>query len=292
MNITNWDDLRFFLTAARCGSLSAASRALGSNQPTVGRRIDALEKILGQKLFQRHAQGLTLTAAGLRIMHAAEAMDSAAADLARLPDGEPGSLCGVVRISAPEGLGVHVLAPALTELTRYYPALNLVMEASAASADLARGAADIAVRLYRPEAADLVVRRVCDLHFGLYAAPSYLLQHGTPTFADELHGHHFIGYGEQLVSHAESCWLETLAGTSRFVLRSDNTLARLNAACTGLGIAVLPKRLVTGTALQHLLPAIAPPSRTIWLVVHRDLQHVPRIRVVLEYLAALLQEAV
>lgn len=285
MHITNWDDLRIFLAAARSGSLSAASRVLDSNQPTVGRRIDALEQALGVRLFQRHTQGLTLTEDGQRIVQIVEGMDSAAASLARLPQGNDDTLSGTVRIAAPEGLGVRVLAPALAEFAQRHPELDLILEPSAASADLARGEADIAVRLYRPDSQDLVVRRIRDMEFGLYAAGSYVRRYGLPTTAGVLHTHRFIGYGKQLIDHPESRWLETLASEARYALRSDNTLTRLTAACAGLGIAVLSPLLIVGTTLQRILPDIAPPSRTIWLVVHRDLQQAPRIRVAMEFLA-------
>lgn len=287
----NWDDLRIFLAAARSGSLSAASRALDSNQPTVGRRIDALEEALGVRLFQRHTQGLTLTAEGRRILQIVEDMDSAAAGLMRYPSGDSDRLEGTVRIAAPEGLAVCVLAPALAGFAQRHPELDVVLEPSAASADLARGEADIAVRLYRPEAQDLVVRRIRDMEFGLYAAADYLQRHGVPATAADLQRHHLIGYGELLRDHPEDRWLNSICGQARFALRSDNTLTRLTAARAGLGIAVLPQLLTADSMLQAVLPDLAPPSRTVWLVVHRDLQHIPRIRVAMEFIVEMLAAA-
>ena len=41
----DWDDLRTFLAIARHGTLSAAARALGVTQPTMGRRLTAMEMI-------------------------------------------------------------------------------------------------------------------------------------------------------------------------------------------------------------------------------------------------------
>lgn len=291
MNNANWDDLRIFLAAARGGSLSAASRALDSNQPTVGRRIAALEQALGLRLFQRHAQGLTLTEDGRRVLRAVEAMDDAAAALLRTPHSEAAESGGTVRIAAPEGIAVQVIAPALHAFMQRHPGLDLVLEPSAASADLVRGEADIAVRLYRPDAPDLVVRRVRDMEFGLYAAPDYLRRYGVPACADALSAHRFIGYGRQLAEHAENVWLTALTGQARYALCSDNTLTRLTAARAGLGIAVLPHLLIGESGLQRVLPELAPPPRTIWLVLHRDLQAVPRTRAVLEFLAGLLENA-
>lgn len=291
MNNANWDDLRIFLTAARSGSLSAASRELGSNQPTVGRHIDMLEQTLGMRLFQRHPRGLTLTDEGKRILEIAEEMDRAAATLARQPHGGYQTISGTVHIAAPEGLAVCVLAPALDEFTRSHPDLNLILDPSSASADLTRGEADIAVRLYRPDTQDLVVRRIRDMEFGLYASTEYLHRHGTPSSATALQEHRFIGYGNGLRDHPENRWLEALIGPARIALRSDNTLTRLTATRTGMGIAVLPQLLITDAALERVLPEIAPQARTIWLAIHRDLQHVARNRLVLEFLADTLATA-
>ena len=82
----NWDDLRFFLAAAETGSLSAAAKRLRSNQPTVGRRIDALEAALGLKLFQRHKKGLALTQEGALILEQSRSIQSAALNIQRLTE--------------------------------------------------------------------------------------------------------------------------------------------------------------------------------------------------------------
>lgn len=291
MNSFDWSDVRYFLAAAHSGSLAAASRALGSHQPTVGRHIDGLEKQLGVRLFQRHAQGLTLTEEGQRILQAAEAMGAAAAKLQRLGSVEAAELSGRVRIAAPSGLAVHLIAANLVRFRERFPALEITLQPSVASADLTHGEADVAVRLYRPEADELVVRRVGTLAFGLYGASAYLQRHGTPRANSELAQHLFIGY-EQLRHLEESRWLEAAAGEARFVLRSDDTHARLAAAEAALGLAVLPHILARRAPhLQPLLEGEAVPAKPIWLVVHRDLRHLARVRAVLDWLVELFAES-
>lgn len=281
MNKVDWDDIRFFLAVARTGSLAAASRHLGSHQPTVGRRIDGLEKRLGVRLFQRHAQGLTLTEEGQRIMQAAESMDEAAATLQRASGFDRDS----VRIAAPSGLAVHVIAAKLPQLYERFPNLDVVLQPSVSSADLTHGEADVAVRLYRPTAGELVVRRAGNMGLGLYGSPTYLQQHGTPQSTADLPQHCFIGYGEQLRHLEESCWLESITKGARYLLRSDDTHTRLAAAESGVGLAVLPHVLVQRSSqLQRILETEDAPPKTIWLVVHRDLRHMARIRAVFDWL--------
>ncbi|WP_340138166.1 LysR family transcriptional regulator, partial [Stenotrophomonas maltophilia] len=59
--VMDWSDLRVFLSIAREGTLGAAGRKIGQTQPTMGRRLRALEAALGQTLFQRTADGFVLT---------------------------------------------------------------------------------------------------------------------------------------------------------------------------------------------------------------------------------------
>lgn len=288
MNIMDWDDIRYFLAAARTGSLAAASRQLGSHQPTVGRRIDSLERRLGVRLFQRHAQGLTLTEEGHRIMQAAEAMGEAAATLQRASNFEGSEIRGSVRIAAPSGLAVHLIAPNLPQFHERFPDLDIVLQPSASSADLTHGEADVAIRLYRPTAEELVVRHAGNMGFGLYGAAAYLQQHGAPENAAALPLHFYIGYGEQLRHLEENRWLEALAGDARFVLCSDDTHTRLAAADAAMGLAVLPHALAQRSSqLQRVLETVEVPSKPIWLVVHRDLRYLARVRAVLDWLAEL-----
>lgn len=292
MNIMNWDDIQYFLAAARTGSLAAASRQLGKHQPTVGRRIDSLEERLGVRLFQRHSLGLTLTEEGRRIMKAAEVMGEAAASLQRASSSEGTGIRGSVRMAVPNGLAVHLIAPNLPQFNERFPDLDVILQVSSFTANLTHGEADVAIRLFRPTDEDLVVRLVGNMGFGLYGATKYLQEHGVPENTAALPIHHLIGYGEQLQHLEESCWLDALAGDARFVLRCDEIYTRLVAADAGLGLAVLPNILAQRSSqLQRVLEAEELPSKPIWLVVHRDLRHLARVRAVLDWLTELFKHS-
>lgn len=291
MNNMDWDNLRYFLAAARTLSLSAASRTLGSNQPTVGRRIDALEVQLGVRLFQRHSTGLTLTDDGQRLLAAAEAMEEGAAGALRAVNRNNNGMAGTVSIAAPEGLGIGVLAPRLPELYARYPQLDIVLEPAIARVDLKRGGADVALRLLRPEGGDVVSRRLCDMGFGLYAAADYLARSGMPESQDALRQHAFVAYGEELREQPENAWLEEMIAPGRALFRSDSTMARLAAMLAGVGIGVMPHLLMTHhTNCVPVLPQYQAPTRTVWLAVHGDLRHVPRIRAVMDFTEGLFRE--
>jgi DNA-binding transcriptional LysR family regulator len=286
MNMMDWDDIQYFLAAARTGSLAAASRQLGRHQPTVGRRIDSLEERLGVRLFQRHSSGLTLTEEGRRIMKSAEVMGEAAASLQRV--GSLDGICGSIRIAVPNGLAVHLVAPNLPQFHERFPDIDVILQVSAFTANLTHGEAEVAIRLFRPTDEDMVVRHVGNMSFGLYGATKYLQQYGVPENVAALPNHFFIGYGEQLQHLEENCWLSAAAGDARFILRCDEVFTRLAAADAGLGLAMLPHILAQRSLqLQRVLEAEELPSKPVWLAVHRDLRHLPRVRVVLDWLTGL-----
>ena len=95
----NWDDIRIFLAIAEAGSLSGAARQLRLSQPTVGRHLQALEKTLDTRLFDRLPDGFLLTDAGLEMRHLAQRMADTAAEMDRRREALANRLSGTVRIS-------------------------------------------------------------------------------------------------------------------------------------------------------------------------------------------------
>jgi DNA-binding transcriptional LysR family regulator len=290
MNI-NWEDLRYFLAAAETGSLSAAAKALNSNQPTVGRHVDALERTLGMKLFQRHKQGLTLTQEGAAVLEQSQLMDGGVQNIRRLVEGDYRQLQGSVRVALPEGLCNDIVIPRLTAFYERYPNLHLILHVSSRAANLTRGEADIAIRLFRPTESDLVARKLGTMEMGLYASERYLQAHGEPRSLGELSGHRIISYGDELAIAAENQWLLDQIAPATAVLQSDSTTSRLKVTLTGLGISVQPCLVAaTHASLVRLLPDAALPGHEIWLAYHRDLRSVLRVVATADFLVDLMAE--
>src|SRR5262249_40431219 len=160
---------RAFLAVLRHGSLSAAARALDVAQPTVRRRLEALEQSLGQALFTRSPSGLSPTAAALTLGPHAEAMAAAAAAFERASSADAGAVAGTVRITASEMVGGEVLPGILAALLEQHPELRLEIQLSNLTQDLLRQEADIAVRMVRPVQSALVSKRVGTVKLGLFA---------------------------------------------------------------------------------------------------------------------------
>jgi DNA-binding transcriptional LysR family regulator len=287
MNI-NWEDLRYFLAAAESGSLSAAAKALNSNQPTVGRHVDALEHALGVKLFQRHKHGLTLTQEGAAVLEQSRLMRSGIQNIVRVSEGDHRQPEGSVSLALPEGLCNEILVPHLAVFSEQYPGLRLTLHVSPRSANLARGEAEIAIRLFRPKEADLVVRQLTGMEMGLYASEEYLRDRGEPQHLAELSRHRIIAYGEALAALPENRLLLDWIAPESAVLRSDSTTTRLKATTAGLGISIQPCMVAAiNASLVRVVADARLPSHEVWITYHRDLRNVPRVAVVADFLVAI-----
>ncbi|RBP16760.1 regulatory helix-turn-helix LysR family protein [Roseiarcus fermentans] len=182
----SWDALRTFFAVMRDGSLSGAARRLKLAQPTVGRHIDALEAALGVSLFTRSPRGLVATAAAQALVPYGDAMSAAAAALVRSAASEGDDERGVVRITASEVIGAEVLPSIFAAFRAEHPGVALELAVTNRNEDLARGEADIAVRMVRPTQSGLVARRVGQTRIGLYAHRDYCRRFGEPRSLDEL----------------------------------------------------------------------------------------------------------
>lgn len=287
MNDINWDGLRYFLAAANSGSLTAAAEALGSNQPTVGRHIDALEQSLGTKLFQRSVKGLTLTDEGAYILEQSQAIQAAMTKIQHLLAGEQDEIAGTIRLTLPEGLCLEVMMPLLAEFHTAYPNIKLLLNVTAQSMNLIQGESDMAIRLYRPKEADLVVKSLGRMEMGLFASKEYIDTYGAPTRAEELSQHRIIAYGEQLGNMSENKWLLALSSP---VLMSDSTSTRLRATIEGVGISIQPRQFQRhNTNLIQILNNQDLAGHDMWLVYHKDLRNLARIRSLANFIINIFQ---
>lgn len=287
MQSMDWNDLRYLLALREHGSLSAAARSLRVNQATVGRRLAALERDVGVPLVERSSQGMRLTPAGEQAVLAARRIEETTAALERQLAGAEPQVAGPVRLTAPDTVASQLLAPHLVELRERHPELRLELLASARAVNLSRQEADLAVRLFRPAEPTLAVRRLGTLAFALYASPGYVRQHGRPR-PDSLREHVLLGDDDSVAGTPEKEWLEEAGRGARFALRSNSRYAQLAAARAGAGVVLLPCYLAD--AEQGLVRLCKPelvPAREAWLVVHQDLQRVPRVRAVIDFVGEL-----
>jgi len=287
--VLDWDDLRYFLALARSGSLSAAGRALGVTQPTVGRRIEAFERRLGTKLFRRTPAGYVPSPAGESVLAHVDAMEREALAAERIATGRDAGLTGTVRVSAPDWLSARALAEVIVAFRRDHADLAIELVTESRWANLARRDADVAFRLAPFDQQEVVQRQIARVAFGLYASKAYLARRGEPDFARECEGHDVITMTDDLSALLDVPWLRSTARRARDAIRSNSREAQATAAAAGGGLVCLPRPLGDATTgLRLLSPPRPPPARPLWLGVHRDVHAIPRVRSFVRFATAAL----
>ncbi|WGM37318.1 LysR family transcriptional regulator [Caulobacter sp. NIBR1757] len=276
----DWDDLRIFLAAARARSLSAAAPRLGVDAATVGRRIARLETSLKSTLLIRSAGGLQLTSAGQRLfeigLEAEAAMDLASRSA------DPDAAGGTVRITAAEGFGTTVIAPALPTLRLARPDIRIELAASTGFLSLTRREVDMAITLSPPVSTRLAVQPLTDYRLGLYASAGYLDRMGRPASVETLKRYEIVGYVDDLIFAPELRYLDEVAPGLRPSLSSSSIRAQREIIAADGGIGVLPCFMAAG--LERVLPREVDLKRGLWLSTHRDVADIARIRLVRSWL--------
>lgn len=277
----SWDDYRLLLATLRKLSFQAAAAELGLATSTVSRRIGALEQRVGARLFERVPHGVQPTAAGRLLATVAQSLESelerAEHRVASLDTG----LSGRVRLTAGEGFG-DSLVPLVAEFRRQYPQIDVELSIDVRTYDLAKGEADLAIRIPRPTEKGLRTRKLGALHFGLFASAQYLQRRGTPRSTRELEPHEFIGFAGSLQGMLPARFLAQFQVTRFSVLVNSTPLLRL-AARSHLGIAVL---VTDSVDLVRVLPAYQSPPLELWLARHPSTRGVRRIDRLADFLAA------
>lgn len=264
-----WGDLRIFLAVARGGTLGAAGRELGQTQPTMGRRIRALEAALGQTLFQRTSEGFLLTDEGAAVLAHAERMEAEALGIARAASGQPGELDGSLRVSSSDWFGAHVLTRAVASMHRRHPAVTIELVTDARLLSLARREADLVFRIAPFDEPDIAQRKLLHMPYAAYAATTF----------DDASPRQRITMDTAFGDMPDVAWLQVRLPGTPVVFRSNSREAQARACALGVGIAVLPCPLGDAMpGLRRIDLGDEAPGRDVWLGYHRDLRHLPRLR--------------
>ena len=279
------EDLETFIEIADGGGISTAARRLGVSKSVVSRQLARLEAALGAQLLSRSTRGAALTEAGTTFReHAARIIgELEAARDAMAPQGAPR---GLLRIAAPLSGGPGLIAPALAELARRHPLLQVHATYSDRFVDLVAEGFDAAIRLgYLPDSS-LVARRIRPMSGMLVASPAYIAAHGAPRTLDDLADHACLMQGTESWPLMDRGKLVTVHPRGRF--KADNGEALLSAALAGLGVAALPDFLieahVASGALTPVLTDYPSPEAGIYVVRPPGAYPARKIRVLIDLL--------
>lgn len=284
----DWNRARAFLVTAEEGSFSAAAKALGMTQPTLGRQVNSLETELGVALFERVGRGLELTPSGHELVEHVRAMGEAARSLSLSASGQTQGLVGNVAISASEITAVSFLPPIIARLRREYPGLTLEIVPSNDAVDLRRREADIAIRNFRPTQNDLIAKKIRDDYGHFYATPDYIDSIGNPQTVGALARGQFIAFTPQSRAEIIERFSEfgLILTVENMPVMAGNHTTHWELCKAGVGIGIVPQKLGDSEALvRRVLPEPFPLPFPIWLTTHRDVRTSHRVRVVFDVLA-------
>ena len=288
MNTLDWSLVPAILAVADHGSLSAAARASGVSQPTLGRHVAEAEARLGLALFARTPRGLAPTEACLALLPAARAMAEAAHALSLAAAGREARLKGAVRLTASRIVSAHVLPPLLARLREVEPEIEIDLVPSDRQENLLHREADLALRMARPVQPDLVARHLADLPMGLYASPALLSRHGgMPETRAALLALPFVGFDRDETILRLMAALGAPRRREDFAIRCDDQLVYWQLVRAGLGVGGLPQVVGAGeTAVVRLPSLVDLPPLPLWICAPPSLPGTPRVARVWDFLVA------
>jgi DNA-binding transcriptional LysR family regulator len=282
----DWNHYRSFLAVMQAGSLSAAARALGMTQPSIGRHIDALEAALGRPLFTRSPEGLKPTAHAEQLLAPAQAMASAALLAARLANGQEAQSRSTVRISASQIIGGEVLPDMLARFQAQHPWVSLELVLNNRQDDLLKREADIAVRMVRPTQKALMAKKLGRVDIGMYAHQRYIRRKGMPHSLMDMAEHTLIGADTDPTGIKLAQQVGLQIKRTDFHFRSDSDLAQLAALRAGLGIGGCQIGIAQrDPELTPIQPDFLTFSLDMWLITHGDLRRDPNVMALFRHLA-------
>ncbi len=274
----DWSDLRIFLAIAREGTLGAAARKIGQTQPTMGRRLRALETALGQTLFQRTADGFVLTDEGTAVLQHAERIEEEAIALERRASGTETQLDGLLRLSSSEWFGTVMLSPVIAAFGERHPRVTVELLTDARLYSLPRREADLVFRIKRFDEPEVISRKLLHIPYALYGRKGSK----APRVGNGS-GARVVTMNAEFADMPDAVWLKRTLPNAEIASRSNNRQAQAELCASGGGFAVLPRPL--GDRDRRLVAldiGTTPPGRDTFVGYHRDLRRLARLRALLD----------
>ncbi|MEH6549997.1 MAG: LysR family transcriptional regulator [Pseudomonadales bacterium] len=276
--LKNWENLRYYLAVARQGTVTGAAKRLGVSHATVLRRIDQVESELGARLFKKLQTGYVLTTTGRGLLDSVTELERTINTLVNQVQNTDSTLSGNLRVTQPGSSAIN-LYPLFAEFTRRYPEINLQIMSESRAANLNQQEADVAFRLTESPPELLVGRCIGTLQFQPYGSRSYLAQFEPGTKINR--------YQWVLWDYKDGvAWFEENVKDANVVMRASNLTDVLSAVRAGVGVGLLSHQVAQQyNDLQHVPAPNSGTPRKVWMLTHRDLRDVARVKVFMQFIA-------
>jgi DNA-binding transcriptional LysR family regulator len=280
----DWNDLRYFLSAARAGTLAGAARSLEVDHSTIGRRLTALEEVLGVPLLTRGPDGLALTDIGQKLVPLLEDMERAALAARELATSQKTR----VRLATPSGFSryIHRHLPGFQAAN---PGITIELLSSSRPVDLKKSEADLALRTGPVGDQELVARKIADAGWSLYASPAYLCRHAAPADPRQLSGHDLLGFEAGLAEVPGARWIEEHGQGANVIMRCRELVDMVAACVAGLGLAVLPCMATEEEPALVRLTSEVLGTRRLSLVYRKEVLRSPPVVAVIEFVTEVMR---
>lgn len=281
----DWNHAKSFLVTVEEGSLSAASKALGLNQSTLGRQVNALENELGIVLFERVGKGLELTPHGVELLEYVREMSDAASKFSLSASGKSESLDGSVYITATLTMSYYILPKIIAKLKKKHPGITIEIIAKDSFSDLRKREADIAIRHAKPAHNDLIAKKIKSFDAYLYASKSYLKIYGSYNILSKYNDAKFVGFPDsnEYIQGLKSLGINIT--NDNFSSYCQNHMVHWEMVKEGLGIGIMIDFIADKEKkVQKIVKNMPNLPYDTWLVTHRELNTNRKIRVVYDFL--------
>jgi DNA-binding transcriptional LysR family regulator len=281
----NWDEIRTAFQVARLGTVSGAAEVLGVHHATVIRHIDALEKRLGVKLFQRHARGYTATESGRDLLAVAQTTEEQFAHLVSRIKGQGETVSGELVVTSIAGIA-DLLTPVMVGFQEKFPEVQVRFLTDMRVFRLDYGEAHVAIRAGNgPEEPDNVVQPLTRMKAGLYAARSYVDRFGIPASEAEFPGHRFVCTDAEVTRAPFHRWLRATVHPDQIAYAATEPAALEQAVRQGAGIGFMMSfRASEDPTLVEVLPPRPEWESALRIVTHVDLHRTRKVQAFLTHL--------
>ncbi len=290
------DLIRIFVKVIQNGSFSKAAALLKLPKSTVSKSVSRLENETGTKLILRTTRSLSLTSAGRAFYETCLGPVQTLEDALKSLYGGDSILSGLVRVTAPEDLGSHVIAAAMAELTASHPTLSFELHYTDELIDLVKDGFDIAVRIGRPRESSFKIRRAGEVVLVLVASPTYLKGKEKIRQPRDLADHACLTYSDQ----AYSRWtLRSSKNTVQIPMKarisSNQMSSLLKTALAHGGVALIPHYLckaeLEAGKLVRVLPEWSSPGFPVSILSPLSSSTSARLRISIDRILTSLQAA-
>jgi DNA-binding transcriptional LysR family regulator len=283
------ESMQVFVRVVELGGFAAAAREAAISATMAAKHVQALETRMHARLLHRTTRSQSLTEAGKlyydRCKKLLAELDSAEASISELR----ATPRGILRITAPVSFGSRALVPALADLARAYPEIQIDLTLSDRTVDLVDEGFEAALRVGKLADSQLIARPLRPYRSLLCASPEYLSRAGRPQTPQDLQSHDCLGFA---ATGTHDRWRLIRGKDEQRVtftpkLRVNNGEALRQAALAGLGIVAQPEILLADDMrdkrLVRVLPQWSLPERPLHIVYVRDRQATPKLRCFVEF---------